>query len=265
MQHMNNFLRKVYFAFNLIGFNSRKFIYFIIGIPFYLKDFFRLKRQMKENKDFKFGKPFPILDEKHSSSGIMKGHYFHQDLLVARKIYCNKPIKHVDIGSRVDGFVAHVAVFRKIEIFDIRIQTSTVQNIIYKQANLMEFQDEMKEYCDSVSSLHAIEHFGLGRYGDPIDANGHVKAIENINMILKKGGKFYFSVPIGAQRIEFNAHRVFSLGYLLKVINENFIINNFSYVDDKGVLFEDIELTKESVSANFNCDYGCGIFELTKI
>jgi len=26
----------------------------------------------------------------------------------------------VDIGSRVDGFVAHVASFREIEVFDVR-------------------------------------------------------------------------------------------------------------------------------------------------
>jgi len=40
------------------------------------------------------------------------GHYFHQDLLVAGKIFKNNPIKHVDIGSRMDGFIAHVASFR---------------------------------------------------------------------------------------------------------------------------------------------------------
>jgi SAM-dependent methyltransferase len=135
----------------------------------------------------------------------MRGHYFHQDLLIAREIYKNNPVKHIDIGSRIDGFVAHVAVFREIEIFDIRLQENNVKNIIYRQADLMRIQDEMIEYCDSVSSLHAIEHFGISRYGDPIDAKGHIKAIGNIFKILKPGGKFYFSVPIGKQRIEFNA------------------------------------------------------------
>jgi len=32
-----------------------------------------------------------------------------QDLLVARWIFDAKPQRHVDIGSRVDGFIAHVA------------------------------------------------------------------------------------------------------------------------------------------------------------
>lgn len=262
---MKKVLKNIYFALNLIGFNSHKFIIFFTQIHLYFNDYFCFRKQMKKNGDFKFGKPYPILDDKSTTSGTMKGHYFHQDLLIARKIFYNNPIKHIDIGSRIDGFVAHVAVFREIEIFDIRQQESNVKNIVYRQANLMDMQDEMKEYCDSVSSLHAIEHFGLGRYGDPIDADGHLKAISNIYMILKEGGKFYFSVPIGRQRIEFNAHRVFSLVYLLQILNKNFILNCFSYVDDKGNLFENIELTKDSVSENFNCNYGCGIFELTKI
>jgi len=67
----------------------------------------------------------------------MRGHYFHQDLLIAREIYKNNPVKHIDIGSRIDGFVAHVAVFREIEIFDIRLQENNVKNIIYRQADLM--------------------------------------------------------------------------------------------------------------------------------
>lgn len=73
----------------------------------------------------------------------------------------------------------------------------------------MELPAGMVNYCDSISSLHAIEHFGLGRYGDPIDYFGYLKALQNIAKIVKTGGTFYFSVPIGPQRIEFNAHRVF--------------------------------------------------------
>jgi hypothetical protein len=82
----------------------------------------------------------------------------------------------------------------------------------------MKLPEDMKGCCDSLSSLHAIEHFGLGRYGDPIDINGHLKAITNLHLMLKPKGKFYFSVPIGKQRIEFNAHRVFSIKYLIRIL-----------------------------------------------
>ena len=79
-----------------------------------------LKRQQGSDTTFVFGKQKLILNERFEESGIMSGHYFHQDLYVARKIFLQNPGKHVDIGSRTDGFVAHVAAFREIEIFDIR-------------------------------------------------------------------------------------------------------------------------------------------------
>ena len=128
----------------------------------------------------------------------------------------------------------------------------------------MQLKKNLINYTDSISSLHAIEHFGLGRYGDPIDYYGHIKAIKNISEMLQKGGRFYFSVPIGSQRIEFNAHRVFSVQYLIDLLKENFLIEQFSYIDDKEDFYENIELTEELVETNFNCNFGCGIFELIK-
>ena len=234
------------------------------GLSFYLRDLKELKKQKGTDSTFYFGKRRPILDERFDVSGIMSGHYFHQDLLVARKIFNANPQRHIDIGSRTDGFVAHVAAFREIEVFDIREQHSKVKNIVFKKADLTQLPPELINYTDSISSLHAIEHFGLGRYGDTIDYFGYLKAIQNITKILQVGGKFYFSVPIGEQRIEFNAHRVFAVQYLLDLFKDTFILNSFSYVDSKGDLFENVELTPSGIASNFDCHYGCGIFELTK-
>lgn len=129
----------------------------------------------------------------------------------------------------------------------------------------MDPQLNLSDYCDSISCLHALEHFGLGRYGDKIDYRGHLKGWQNIYNVLKRNGKLYFSVPIGEQRIEFNAHRVFSLTYLLKMINDRYQIDSFSYVNDAGDLIKNAELRNESIKKNFSCHYGCGIFELTKL
>ena len=244
------------------GLKPKTIVRSLMGGPAFARDFFRLKRQRGKDSNFPFGPLNPITFERCHESGTMSGHYFHQDLLVARKVFQANPTKHVDIGSRTDGFVAHVAVFREIEILDIRAQNSKVRNIHFRQADLMQLQESMRGYCDSISSLHAIEHFGLGRYGDPIDYAGHNKAIENITQLLQPGGTFYFSVPIGPQRIEFNAHRVFSVGYLLKLLGENYDVRSFSYVDDAGDLFEDVGLSSHDVAANFGCRYGCGIFDL---
>jgi len=237
---------------------------FIRRIGFY-RDYFRIKRQAETSGlDFPFGKLYPCLDERFVDSGTAYGHYFHQDLLVANRIFVNNPEKHVDIGSRIDGFVAHVAAFREIEIFDVRPLSHSIHNIISKQVDLVDSNFNLKNYCDSISSLHAIEHFGLGRYGDELDYNGHLKGLENIHGMLKAGGKFYLSVPIGEQRIEFNAHRIFSVKYLIELLRNKYQIDSFSYVNDDGDLFRDVPLDPQDIEKNYACDYGCGIFELTK-
>jgi SAM-dependent methyltransferase len=88
--------------------------------------------------------------------------------------------------------------------------------------------------------------------------------LKSIFKILKSGGRFYFSTPIGPQRIEFNAHRVFSLHYLLELFKDDYELMSFSYVDDAGDLHENQTLTDQHIKSNFNCHYGCGIFELKK-
>jgi hypothetical protein len=142
-----------------------------------------------------------------------------------------------------------------------------VKNIIFSQLDFMnKIPDEMEESCDSLSCLHAIEHFGLGRYGDTINFNGHLLGMENLHKLLKQGGTLYFSTPIGEpQQVKFHAKRIFSLKYLLKQFNEKYNIKHFSFVNDDGYLFENVNLTEENINSSFNCKSGCGIFELEKV
>jgi SAM-dependent methyltransferase len=258
------YLYRLYRNISFFGFDPVRFIQSLRGLRFYIRDFSEIRKQKGKDSSFYFGHNFPILCERFSESGTTSGHYFQQDLFVARKIFTNNPLRHLDIGSRTDGLVAHVAVFRNIEVVDIRGQTGKVDNVIFRKADMMQLPAEMINGYDSVSSLHAVEHFGLGRYGDPIDYCGYLKAIKNITRILKAKGKFYFSVPIGEQRIEFNAHRVFSVRYLLDLFTNDFLIDSFSYIDDNGDFFEQIELTKSEIDRNYGCHFGCGIFEMTK-
>lgn len=244
----------------LIGINPLQFINFFKGLPFYFKNYLELKRH-NNKKMFPFGKFYPFFNDRFEKSGHI-GVYTLQDLFVARQIYKNNPSCHLDIGSRIDGLVSHLAVFREIEVMDIRPMTSWDKNIYFKQADLMLLPEELVDKYVSISSLHAIEHFGLGRYSDPIDANGHIKAINNIHQLLRNGGKFYFSVPIGPQRIEFNAHRVFAISYLIELFQEKFVIENFSYINDNGSLYENVFLDENHIQNNCFCKFGCGIFEL---
>jgi hypothetical protein len=261
-------MKKIFYKINVIfltyGFNVIKLFKSLRNTAWYFRSYIALNKQKGSDNNFTIHISRPILTEKDEQGGTMSGHYFHQDLYVARKIFEATPLKHLDIGSRTDGFVAHVASFREIELMDIREIKSTVRNINFQKADLMRLPDKLIESYDSISSLHAIEHFGLGRYSDPIDYFGHEKGIRNITAMLKANGKFYFSVPIGPQRIEFNAHRVFSIKYLLDLLSKSFDLESFSYINDKGDFFENVELTKEKIETNFNLNYGCGIFILVK-
>ena len=135
----------------------------------------------------------------------------------------------------------------------------------FVQADLMKPQKQFENYCDSLSCLHALEHFGLGRYGDPIDIQGHIKGFANLVKILKPNGILYFSVPIGDERIDFNSMRVFNITTILELAKDHSLeLKSFSYVNDAGNLNENITMTEELINKNFDCYYGCGIFEFIK-
>ncbi len=57
-------------------------------------------------KRFAFSETHSCMKERFMSNGAAKGHYFHQDLLVARRIHLNNPFIYIDVGYRIDGFVA---------------------------------------------------------------------------------------------------------------------------------------------------------------
>jgi hypothetical protein len=71
-----------------------------------------------KNAGGKVTRKYMILKDYNEQAGSASGHYFHQDLLVASFIQKSSPERHIDVGSRIDGFVAHVASFRKIEILE---------------------------------------------------------------------------------------------------------------------------------------------------
>ena len=204
-------------------------VYIFTGLRFSistvsLSSYSVLKKQLKEfNRQgkespvsFPVSKLYPVYEDRYAGAGRLEFHYFYQDLHVAQRIYKNNPVRHIDIGSRINGVVACVASFREIEVYDIRPLKMPIPNVSFKQFDLMQLNEEDAESVDSISSLHVLEHFGLGRYGDPVCYDGYLLGFMNIHRMLKKRGKFYFSVPMGKQRVEFHAHRVFSLKYQSK-------------------------------------------------
>tara|TARA_B110000027_G_scaffold85754_1_gene90989 strand:- start:915 stop:1691 length:777 start_codon:yes stop_codon:yes gene_type:complete len=224
----------------------------------------RFKKERKEwlNQGGKITRDHMILSDYADVAGTARGHYFHQDLLVAKFIHQHNPKRHVDIASRVDGFVAHVASYRVIEVIDVRpLAKSEHKNIKFVQADLM--YPQYLEQTDSLSCLHAIEHFGLGRYTDLIDVDGHNKGIANLISLVSKNGRLYISFPIGQNdEVHFNAHRVFHVESIFKHqdIKEKMELVRFDYVDDDGDLHADVNVQ----NVNTNIKYGCGIYTFIK-
>jgi hypothetical protein len=208
----------------------------------------------------KIAREYAIFEDYADQAGTARGHYFHQDLLVAGFVHAARPARHIDVGSRIDGFVAHVAAFRPVEIIDIRpLNMAGHPNIRYVQGNLMNLDPQLHEACDSLSCLHAIEHFGLGRYGDPVDPEGHRKGFTNLMRMLKPDGRLYISFPIGLSAVHFNAHRVFDPTEVLEWAGDQLELLRFDYVDDAGDLH-----IEQSLASPPRLEYGCGIYSFRK-
>jgi len=252
--------------FSFLGINPIHFFTNVKSLGWFVRDYRHVKKALAKNNDFAIASLYPCLADKSDKAGTNSGHYFHQDLIVAQQVFLDSPVNHIDIGSRIDGFVAHVASFRKINVIDIRELRSDLKNIEFIQLNICDpLLPEFMEMTDSISCLHAIEHFGLGRYGDPIDLDAHLKALNNFHRMLKINGRLFLSTPIGTQRIEFNAHRVFSISYLLEKFQNLFKVEDFYYVNDQGDLIHPESLDNHKIQNNFGCEFGCGVFFLRKI
>ena len=262
---LRKFLLKIYsFSVTQIGIEPFRLFKSIRSIPYFLKTYFQFKREFNGTL-----KVSPSLQDRFEESGAINSEYFWQDLLVARWIFESNPSKHVDIGSRIDGFVAHVASYRQVEVIDVRPINSNIPNIFFKQGNMMDSEFLSKDngfsnnYCDSLSCLHTIEHFGLGRYGDPIDPEGYIKGIANMCSLIKQGGLFYLSTPIGKERVEFNSNWIFSPNNIVdKVTSQGLVLEAF-HIFNKGGL-KVLEINRKIFNELEEEYYNLGIFVFRK-
>ena len=214
----------------------------------------------------------PCLHDRFEESGTINNEYFWQDLLVARWIYEARPYKHVDIGSRVDGFVAHVASFRDLEVLDIRPIYTVIPGISFLQVDLMSpesvasLSEQGDGYCDSLSCLHVLEHLGLGRYGDPVKADGYRQGLAHLASLLKPEGKLYLSTPIGQERVEFNANWVFAPQTILEQAADYGlkIVRFMTYNYYTGLVDINLNSLNEELQRLADSSYHLGIMQFVK-
>lgn len=77
-----------------------------------------------------------------------------------------------------------------------------------KAITVEEFERSPTKF-DAAFSISSFEHDGLGQYGDPLDPDGDLKAMKKMRSIVKAGGLLYLSVPMGSDRVIFNAARIY--------------------------------------------------------
>lgn len=246
-QVIGNFLRQ-------FGYDPRRTIRAVSALPWFLSDL-REYRRLAKAPDFLL----PMLGDKGDTAGKIPIHYFHQDLWAARLIYQRNPSRHIDIGSSVEGFIAHLLAFREVELVDVRPLPVPVEGLTVTVGDATTLEMFADNSIDSISSLHAAEHFGLGRYGDPIDPEGHLRFMRALSRVLKPQGRLYFSVPCSASdEVYFNAHRILSPQTVLHAFGDLTLLEVSCALDD-GTFSKGCEL---SVLARQK--YGCGMFEFTK-
>jgi hypothetical protein len=242
----------------LIGIDVARLGRTLLSVPRYWGDAARYRACAPERFPMRLRYLKPMLLDYASQAGDADGHYFFQDLWAAQKIFATRPDQHFDIGSRVDGFVAHVLSFMPVIVMDIRPLASNVPGLKFVQADATNLLGVSDDSVASLSSLHATEHFGLGRYADPIDPEACFKAMAAMQRVLRPGGRLYFSVPVGFERLEFNAQRVFDPRTILTTFHGLQLVS-FAAVDDAGVFHPRAD-PEDFTRAR----YACGMFEFTK-
>lgn len=236
-----------------------KRFHYIRGIALYVRDYRQYARLNRDDRfPIRFVNGFPCLFDRFDAAGVKPRHYFHQDLWAAKKVFSSGVPVHFDLGSRIDGFVAHCAVFCRIRVVDIRALQPLDTNIEFVQGSITKLDMIASGSVQSLSSLHVFEHIGLGRYGDPLGAEQLELAIGEVRRVLAPGGDFYFAVPVGMQRLEFNAQRIFAVSTVLKMF-EGLELRELSGIDDDDNLTLNIQVNAFDDSA-----YSCGLFHFQK-
>jgi len=191
-------------------------------------------------------------------AGTIEKHYFLQDLWAANVLHQAGTKVHVDVGSRVDGFVGHILTFCDVTYIDIRPLDFEFPRFHFRQGSIVDLPLDDNS-TPSLSSLHVIEHIGLGRYGDPIDPDGHLRAARELTRVLAPGGRLLIGIPTGRERLMFDAHRILDPATVVSMF-EGLRLTRFSFIDDRdGRIIEDASFDVARSAA-----YGCGLYEFTK-
>ena len=177
-------------------------------------------------------------------------HYIYHVAWAIRKIKEINPRSHIDIGSSLHLSTCAAALVPTI-FYDFRAPKLSVPNLLVAQYDLTAYPLAKTE-C--ISCCHVVEHIGLGRYGDELDNEGDLKAINNLKSMAAK--HLLFVVPVGRPVVAFNAHRIYSPVYIRDLFSE--FDCEFYLIPNDG--------TSPSVTKITELDlpYACGCFHFVR-
>lgn len=201
---------------------------------------------------------WPVLGE-WTAQTAFEPHYTYHPAWAARILAQTRPAEHVDISSSV-AFVAVASAFVPIRFYDYRPAPLRLDGLECGAADLLALPFETGS-VRSLSCMHVIEHVGLGRYGDPLDPEGDRKALRELARVLAPGGNLLLVVPVGRERVEFNAHRVYSPGRVLAALAGLELVRLDLIPDDAVSRGMVAGASLELAGAQ---EYGCGCFWLRR-
>lgn len=177
-------------------------------LPFVTIDYWRFYRQHDGRFRLQLQDIYPQIKDKTITTGFDR-HYVYFTAWAARQVAELRPKEHVDISSSL-YFAGIVSAFTPVRFYDYRPAELSLSDLKSAHADLTQLPFA-NDSIVSLSSMHVVEHIGLGRYGDPLDAHGDQKAARELTRVLSPGGRLLFVVPVGAESvIEWNAHRIYS-------------------------------------------------------
>lgn len=242
-------------------FRSFYFLFiWIIKYPSFIRDIIKIKKLSKDPRfPIRFKDIFPCLFDNVKKTNF-DPHYIYHPAWAARIISTKiKPKKHTDISS-ILHFSTLVSAFVPVEFYDYRPAEIKLDNLECKRADLTKLPFDSNS-IESISCMHTVEHVGLGRYGDSIDPEGDIKAINELIRVIKPGGSLLFVVPVGRSRIEFNAHRIYSYRQVSDMF-KNMTLKEFSLIPDN---FKDVGMIVDASEDEVDKqEWGCGCFWFIK-
>jgi hypothetical protein len=202
---------------------------------------------------------YPCYGDDTKTTGFDR-HYVYHPAWAARIVRKINPLKHVDISSTLH-FCSILSAFVPVEFYDYRPANLILNNLKSSSADLTKLPFA-NDSVESISCMHTVEHIGLGRYGDPLDYDGDLKAIIELKRVVAIGGNLLFVVPLGYRSIIcFNAHRIYNKSQILELFADMELMEFALIPEDENDGGLVVDPSEDLLRKQF---YGCGCFWFKK-